>query len=323
MADFPKPPKSDKVWASVGDKTPPPDDTKYATGFIIEIPTIEQFNYIEWKQDSFIAHANQRGIPEWDSVTNYKPPTSYAQGSNGIIYKAKTDHVGVDPTTEVGANSSVGGTNWKLAFYGADQVLTNTESFNLFLNKFSNLADLTNVANARSNLVVYSKTESDSLYLAKTGNLSDVQSPPTAFNNIKQAATESNSGVLSISTDAVANAGVDNTTAITPRKLRLGFSINLTSNGHIALPTWLGGLIVNWGSIFVPDQTQQSATFSKPFTTSLLQAIVSPIGLGTVGNSYAQKSTYSWVSVSNFALGIQSARDGGSGANVSYFAVGY
>jgi len=47
-------------------------------------------------------------------------------------------------------------------------------------------------------------------------NLNDVVSKPTAFANIKQAATESDTGVVELATVAEANTGTDTTRAVTP-----------------------------------------------------------------------------------------------------------
>jgi hypothetical protein len=95
---------------------------------------------------------------------------------------------------------------------------------------------------------------------------------------------------------------------------------SLTSTGHITLP---GGLIVNWGDTSVPDETRVTATFHRAFPTAFLQAFVCMKGIGTSGNSYAQKSTISWVAKDLTGIYIDSARDGGSSIAVSYFAIGY
>lgn len=84
--------------------------------------------------------------------------------------------------------------------------------------------------------------------LLSANNLSDVASAVTAFNNIKQAATETVSGVAEIATTAEVTAGTDDTTIITPLKLeqRLsgfgqGFSVNLNSAEPSVTRVFAGG----------------------------------------------------------------------------------
>ena len=52
--------------------------------------------------------------------------------------------------------------------------------------------------------------------MVTTNNLSDVANPPTAFNNIKQAATTSATGAVELATTAETTTGTDTGRAVTP-----------------------------------------------------------------------------------------------------------
>ena len=111
MAQFLKPSNLNNVWASGGDRIYP-GDTKYATGWQVEIPPRQYFNEIDYKQDQMLAHLNQHGIPVWDNETEYQAGKSYIQGSDGVVYKAISTHIGTNP---VGAVPGV----WEVAFLGS------------------------------------------------------------------------------------------------------------------------------------------------------------------------------------------------------------
>lgn len=78
-------------------------------------------------------------------------------------------------------------------------------------------------------------------------------------------ATESLFGWAKVATQAQTNAGTDDATIITPKKLRAGFSILLAANGWIAFPTWMSGLIIQWGQINIGDvSTGAPQAYSLP-----------------------------------------------------------
>lgn len=112
MAEISKPSDINKIWSSSGD-TISPSDTKIQTGWVVEIPPRQWFNWLDNKQDQAIAHINQHGIAVWDSNTEYQAGKSYVQGSNGVLYKAIQTNTNQDPTTDVTntywANSLSGG----------------------------------------------------------------------------------------------------------------------------------------------------------------------------------------------------------------------
>jgi len=100
MAQFLKPSNLNNVWASGGDRIYP-GDTKYATGWQVEIPPRQYFNEIDYKQDQMLAHLNQHGIPVWDGETEYQANKSYVQGLNGEIYRAIVTNTNTDPVGDI------------------------------------------------------------------------------------------------------------------------------------------------------------------------------------------------------------------------------
>jgi len=113
MPEYSKPTSLGIIWADGGDKIKPSDD-KIQTGWLAEIPTRQNFNWIDNRQDQFIAHVNQHGIAVWDQYTSYVALKSYTQGSNSVVYKAKQDSLGQDPTLDT-ANMY-----WEEAFVTAE-----------------------------------------------------------------------------------------------------------------------------------------------------------------------------------------------------------
>lgn len=187
MANILKPSKINLLWASGGDILDP-GDTKYQTGWGVEVPPRQWENYIQNKQDQAIAHINQHGIAVWDGDTEYQADTSYAQGAtNGTIYRAKVTHSGQNPELDT-LN-----TYWDIAFASAGDFYTKAEVDAEFLAKDQNLSDLPNTATARTSLNVYSKAE--------TYTKTEVDSKTT------------------VASTAQAEAGLSNTTLITPLRL--------------------------------------------------------------------------------------------------------
>jgi len=61
-------------------------------------------------------------------------------------------------------------------------------------------------------------------------------------------ATEVNQGTAKTATQIQADAGVDDATIVTPKKMRFGFALNFTAaSGYVLFPTWLGGLLFQYG----------------------------------------------------------------------------
>tara|TARA_Y100000114_G_C11764120_1_gene332374 strand:- start:52370 stop:53236 length:867 start_codon:yes stop_codon:yes gene_type:complete len=153
MAQILKPSDLSLIWASAGDSLDP-GPTKYASGWGVEIPPLQTFNYLDSRQDQAIAHINQHGVPVWDSNTEYQEDKSYVQGvTNGTIYRCVQTHTNQDPETDVS------NTYWIIAFASAGDFYTKTEANNLYLAKASNGSDIPNAATFRSNIDVYQTTQ--------------------------------------------------------------------------------------------------------------------------------------------------------------------
>ena len=94
------------IWASNGDVAVPSSE-KVEIGHIVEKPKKEIVNWIENRQDQFMAYLNQVGIAEWDSKTTYKANVSFVNRS-GTVYKAKSQNIDKDPTL----NQDIWGIAW-------------------------------------------------------------------------------------------------------------------------------------------------------------------------------------------------------------------
>lgn len=75
-------------------------------------------------------------------------------------------------------------------------------------------------------------------------------------------ATETVTGILKIGTQALVNAGVDDTTSVTPKKMKNGFLFAVAVNGYMVLPSWMGGWGIQWGVV-------ASLASGTPLTLSL------------------------------------------------------
>ncbi|WP_296652894.1 hypothetical protein [Paraburkholderia sp.] len=159
----------------------------------------------------------------------------------------------------------------------------------------SNLAALARLLTAAANGIINGTTPA-------SGDNSTALAT-TAWMKAEQA-QETVQGTSKVATQAITNAGTDDTTIVTPKKLRAGFSISLGANGYIAFPTWLGGLIIQWMTLgSIGAQGSVSVTLPIAFPTMGFVAFANSVDGGftatyrvnpttpsktavTVGNTY-------------------------------------
>lgn len=107
-------PNMQQVWASGGDIVEP-SDLKKQQGWTVEVPPHQFENWVQNRQDEYLAHINQRGIPQWDGNTDYEAAgLSYVQGSDGTIYKSVA--ASGPSTTAQNPTTDVSDTYWTIAF---------------------------------------------------------------------------------------------------------------------------------------------------------------------------------------------------------------
>ena len=287
MALITKPVNLSLTWASGGDVLNP-GDTKYATGWQVEIPPRQWFNYLDNRQDTALAHINQHGIAVWDSATEYQYSVggakSLVMGSNGTIYRALTVNTNQDPTTTVG-------THWEIAFANAGDFYTKVQSDANYLAKTQNLADLPNTATARTNLSVYSQ--------AQTYTKTEVD------------------GKTTVASTAQAQAWASNTTLLTPLRLAEAFqgsNMSHAASGYQKLP---GGLILQWGQATTSASADITVVFPVAFPTGVfsITAAAAEGGTGAFIN-------YNTTTLTNFKLAGWTTTTTRTSVGSSWIAIG-
>lgn len=220
MPNIPKPTGINEIWASTGVKQPP-GSTKIASGWVVEYPPYQMMNWVQNRQDAFIAHSNQHGVPEWDSVTEYQGNLSYTQGADGIIYKALETNRGSNPIDPL--NRAV----WVRAFEPFGVVSALTTVVNTHIANYQTLAGISNIVAARQNLSVYSRAETEARYAQLAGNQDIAFAVATSSQpyhavrrdevlSFLKASSETEVGVSRLATATETDIGTSRTTAVTP-----------------------------------------------------------------------------------------------------------
>jgi hypothetical protein len=304
MAEVLKPDGINKEWAVSG-AVLTPDDTKIATGWVVEQPSHQFENWLNRKHDRALIHLNQHGFFEWKSDnTEYFAGRSWVMGSNGWIYYCKVSQVYWRPVL----NGQTVFTSPEVSTYMKTVLLSANQS-----EARQNLG-MTTVG---QNLVT-SNTATDAMtFLGMTSlgqALATAPSSLAARNTIEvYPASDSVAGLVQRATDSESILGVDDTKFLTPKKLKLGFGASLTSNGYETFPSHMGGLQFKWGQVAVAGNSVTPV--SAGFTNICLQPFVS-LGTGTTVDKWAPKAV-----PSGTGFNIYNSDD--DPLTIRWFAIGY
>lgn len=102
----------------------------------------------------------------------------------------------------------------------------------------------------------------------------------TLWGWVKQA-SETAFGFIKVASHDQTIAGSADDVAVTPKKLRAGFSISKSANGYLAFPSWLGGLIIQWGRLTIPvgaNWVNASGVWPIAFPNAVLTATFQSTG---------------------------------------------
>jgi len=139
-----------------------------------------------------------------------------------------------------------------------------------------------------------------------------------ALATLAAQATEINQGTAKVATQPQVNAGVDDSTIVTPKKLRAGFSMSLGVTGYVAFPSWLGGFVFQWG---VMAETSGSTDF-RLFPMAFPERVAAMVA---TANFVHNSSTWVYCpDKTKYLIGLgNDYANGGANSTLYWFAFGY
>jgi hypothetical protein len=142
--------------------------------------------------------------------------------------------------------------------------------------------------------------------VGKAGQVVVVNAGASGLEATPLAATETAAGIAELATQAEVDAGADDTRAVTPLKLRNGFAVSLASTGYLKFPTWLGALVIQWGTVTANASGRATGAWPTAFPNSIYVALANG-SVGASSNSVTAATRGSATSLTNFDFWLNSA----------------
>lgn len=138
-----------------------------------------------------------------------------------------------------------------------------------------------------------------------------------------QSASETLAGLAPLATQSLTDAGSNDLTIITPKKLKNGFAISLGATGYIKLPSWLSGFTMMWGSNSFSSGSG-GTTIPITFPASFTNAVRGITGNNNSATPSGLIVEFTVPSVSGTIAHLnQRNNESFSAGAVSWFAIGY
>ncbi|WP_288081686.1 hypothetical protein [Pseudomonas sp.] len=278
---------------------------------------------------SSLAWANIKDKPT--TLAGYGIIDAYTKTEAGTSFASKATTLAgygiTDAYTSTQTDNRYAGKSTTLAGYGIIDAYTKTEAGTSFASKATTLAGY-GITDA------YTATQTDNRYAGKATTLAGY-GITDAYTKIQvngllggkannTQATESVAGIAAVATQSQTNAGVDDATIVTPKKMRAGFVSSFTLNGFIAFPTWLGGLVIQWGRTAVMgDGTSITVSLPASFTSTTLQLWTSLYGDVSGDASACRVSSGQFLNLSQIKVSYNETSTALGGSAVTWLCVGF
>lgn len=133
-------------------------------------------------------------------------------------------------------------------------------------------------------------------------------------------ATETALGLTEVATQAETDSGASDLVSVTPLKLRFGFDISMSGIGYIVFPSWLGGLVIQWG--FNTGLAGAAKTLTFPLVWPNAMRSIVGVAQGTSTTSIAIVFDNTTLSTSSIQFRANNAANATIAQGIYWLAIG-